>query len=345
VRFDTYSADARLDQVGSVAREAARAGYSAMWFTEAAHNPFLPCALATAAAPEPELEVGTSIAVAFPRSPMVTAQAAWDLADQSQGRFHLGLGTQVKAHVTRRFSSEFTPPVPRMREYIGALRAIFRAFQGVEKLSFSGDYYSFTLLTDFFSPGPIEHPDVPIELAGVNRGLARLAGETCDGFHIHPFHSRRYLAEVVRPAVAEGAARAGRSVDDLMFVAPVFIAVGDTEEEITRQRESARRQLSFYATTPTYASVLEFHGFDDAQADLRRLMAAGDLDAMASVITDAMLDLYVVTSSWSALPRALHERYDGLADRLISYSPTGAWTESPVAAERWAEVVRAVQAP
>jgi probable F420-dependent oxidoreductase len=341
VRFDTYSSDARLDDVGPLAERAAGLGYSAMWFTEAAHNPFLPCTLAAAAAPD--LEIGTGIAVAFPRSPMVTAQVAWDLAAQSRGRFHLGLGTQVKAHITRRFSSEFSRPVARMREYIEAVRAIFRAFQKVDKLAFEGDFYSFSLLTDFFSPGPIDFPDIPIEVAGVNPGLARMAGEVCDGFHVHPFHSRAYLAEVVRPAVAEGAERAGRSLADVTFIVPTFIVVGDTEEEQSRQRESARRQLSFYATTPTYASVLEYHGYGDAQQDLRRLMAVGDMRAMASVITDEMLDQYVVTATWDTLPAALHTRYDGLADRILSYSPTGAWTESPETAERWAGVVRSVQ--
>src|SRR4051812_46884428 len=163
--FDTYGFGTDLRNVAALARGAERIGFSTMWFTEASHNPFLPCAVAGEAAPG--LGVGTSIAVAFPRSPMVTAQIAWDLADQTGGNFQLGLGTQVKAHVVRRFSSEFAHPVARLREYVAALRAIFRAFQGEEKLSFSGDFYSFSLLTDFFSGGSITFPDVPLQIAGV----------------------------------------------------------------------------------------------------------------------------------------------------------------------------------
>ena len=342
MEFDTYGFNPRLTDVGDRAREAQRVGFSAIWFTESNHNPFLPCTLAADAAPG--LGVGTAIAVAFPRSPMVTAQLAWDLADQSQGRFHLGLGTQVKAHITRRFSTEFSRPVARIREYIEALRAIFRAFQGEEKLAFEGDFYSFSLLTEFFSAGPIEYPDVPIEVAGVNTGLARMAGEVCDGFHVHPFHSREYLAEVVRPAVEEGTRKAGRSIADVSFICPVFIAVGDTEEERAAERKAARRQLAFYASTPTYEPVLAHHGYAEVAAELRRLMRSGDTKAMGDVFTDDMLDHYVVTSTWAELPTKLLARYRGLADRLFTYLPIGSWIESPALAEKWADVTRAVQA-
>ncbi len=342
MKFDTYGFGRRLRDVGPLAVEAARLGFSTIWFTEAGHNPFLPCATATEAS-RGNVGVGTSIAVAFPRSPMVTAQIAWDLADQSRGNFQLGLGTQVKAHVQRRFSADFSRPVARMREYVLALRAIFRAFQGEEKLAFSGDFYSFSLLTDFFSPGSIDVPDVPIQIAGVNTGLAKLAGEVCDGFHVHPFHSREYLADVVRPAVEAGAHKAGRSIDDVAFIAPVFIIVGDTEEEQAALRDAARRQLAFYASTPTYEPVLAHHGYADAAEELRRLMRAGDLDAMASVFTDDMLEPYTVTASWDELPRVLLARYDGVADRILSYLEPGAWPTSPQAAERWGTVASALQ--
>jgi probable F420-dependent oxidoreductase len=342
VQFDTYGLGRKLGDVGPLAREAERLGFSTMWFTEGGHNPFLPCAVATEATGG-GVGVGTAVAIAFPRSPMVTAQIAWDLAEQSEGRFQLGLGTQVKAHIVRRFSTEFSRPVARLREYVQALRAIFRAFQGVEKLSFSGDFYSFSLLTDFFSGGRIDFPDVPIQIAGVNTGLAGLAGELCDGFHVHPFHSREYLADVVRPAVEAGTKKAGRSIDDVTFVVPVFIAVGDTEEERSTLRHAARQQLAFYASTPTYEPVLAHHGFADAGPELRRLMAAGDTRGMAAVFTDEMLAPYVVSASWDELPLALRARYDGIADRILSYLPQGGWTTSPEAAERWADVVRVVQ--
>ena len=340
MHVDTYGFSARLGEVAPLARQAATLGYSTMWFTESSHNPFLPCAVARDAAPA--LGVGTSIAVAFPRSPMVTAQVAWDLADQSHGSFRLGLGTQVKAHVVRRFSVEFSSPVRRLREYVLALRAIFRAFQGTERLSFDGDFYSFSLLTDFFSGGPIDFPDVPIQIAGVNTGLARLAGEVCDGFHVHPFHSREYLVDVVRPAVADGARRAGRSIDDVEFVVPVFIIVGDTEAERAPQRDAVRRQLSFYASTPTYEPVLAHHGFTDAGPELQRLVRSGDTKAMADVMTDELIAPYTVTATWKDLPGALIDRYGGVADRLLSYLEVGSWTSSPEHAAHWAEVVEAI---
>jgi len=342
LHFDTFAFGTDLRGVGRLASDAARAGFATMWFTESNHNPFLPCALAAEVAPG--LGVGTSIAVAFPRSPMVTAQIAWDLAAQTDGNFQLGLGTQVKAHITRRFSTTWSKPVAQLREYVEALRAIFQAFQGEAPLRFSGDYYSFSLLTDFFSGGPIDHPDVPVQVAGVNTGLARMAGEVCDGFHVHPFHSREYLADVIRPAVADGAARAGRSASDVAMICPVFIAVGDTEEELARQREAVRSQLSFYASTPTYQSVLDHHGFTEAGPELQQLVRKGDRRAMAAVMTDEVIVPFYVEASWSDLANTLHRRYDGLADRLVSYSSVGSWAESPELFERWSDVVRSVSA-
>jgi probable F420-dependent oxidoreductase len=342
LHFDTFAFGSDLRGVGQLASDAARAGFATMWFTESSHNPFLPCAVAAEVAPG--LGVGTSIAVAFPRSPMVTAQVAWDLAEQTDGNFQLGLGTQVKAHITRRFSTTWSKPVAQLREYVEALRAIFQAFQGEAPLRFSGDYYSFSLLTDFFSGGPIDHPDVPVQVAGVNTGLARMAGAVCDGFHVHPFHSREYLADVIRPAVADGAARAGRSVDDVAMICPVFIAVGDTEEELARQREAVRSQLSFYASTPTYQSVLDHHGFTEAGPELQQLVRKGDRRAMAAVMTDEVIAPFYVEASWADLASTLHDRYDGLADRLVSYLSVGSWAESPELFDRWSDVVQSVSA-
>jgi probable F420-dependent oxidoreductase len=275
---------------------------------------------------------------------MVTAQVAWDLAAQTEGKFQLGLGTQVKAHITRRFSTPWSKPVAQLREYVEALRAIFQAFQGEAPLRFAGDHYSFSLLTDFFSGGPIDHPDVPVQIAGVNTGLARMAGEVCDGFHVHPFHSREYLANVLRPAVDEGAARTGRSIEDVAMICPAFIVVGDTEEERARQREAVRSQLSFYASTPTYQTVLDHHGFTEAGPELQQLVRKGDRRAMAAVMTDEMISPFYVEATWSELADTLHTRYDGLADRLISYLSIGSWAESPELFDRWSDVVRAFTA-
>ena len=223
-----------------------------------------------------------------------------------------------------------------------ALRAIWRAFQGEERLRFEGEFYSFSLLTDFFSPGPSDHPAIPIAVAGVNAGMARLAGEVCDGFHAHPFHSPRYLREVIVPAIAEGADTAGRSADACEIYCPVFVIVGDSEPERASQRESVRRQLSFYGSTRTYRPVFELHGWGEVSEQLHRSMAAGDTEAIARAITDEMLEEYAVTATWDGLAAALVDRYRGVADRVFGYGPAQEWIDIPHVAERWQAVAAAV---
>ncbi len=341
MELDAYAASLRLEHTASVARRVEELGFSGLWFTESERPPFLACAVASTVTTS--IELGTAIAVAFPRSPMITAQNAWELARASTGRFSLGLGSQVKAHMERRFSVPFEHPGPKLREYVLALRAIWRAFQGEERLRFEGEYYSFSLLTDFFSPGPSDHPDIPVAIAGVNAGMARLAGEVCDGFHAHPFHSPRYLREVIRPALAAGADAGGRAVGACELYCPVFVIVGDSEAERVAQRESVRRQLSFYGSTRTYRGVFELHGWGEASEQLHRLMAGGDTDAMAGIITDEMLDEYAVTATWDDLASTLLDRYGGLADRIFGYGPAHAWIDTPELAERWQAVAAAVR--
>src|SRR5215210_5057236 len=197
-----------LRSVGGTARAAEELGFAGLWTSETKHDAFLP--LAIAANETHEIELGTSVAIAFSRSPMETAQTAWDLQDLSDGRFVLGLGTQVKAHITRRFSMPWDRPAARLREYILALRAIWESFQGEGPLKFEGEFFTHTLMTPFFNPGPIEHPEIPIYIAGVNTRLARLAGEACDGFHVHPFHSPEYVRQTVKPSITESAEAVGR---------------------------------------------------------------------------------------------------------------------------------------
>jgi probable F420-dependent oxidoreductase len=338
--IDVYSFGAPLGRVEAMARKVESLGFSGLWFSEAKHNPYLCCALASVATTE--LMIGTDIAVAFPRSPMVTAQAAWDLADASNGRFVLGLGTQVKGHIERRFSATFDRPVARLRDYVLALRAIWQAFQGQARLAYQGEFYAFSLLTEFFDPGPIAHPDIPVYVAGVNRSIAVMAGEVCDGFHVHPFHSVEYLRDTIVPAIAEGATKAARHPSAVCVACPVFVIVGDDEAELEEQRRSVRRQLAFYGSTRTYRGVFAKHGWDDASAKLHRLMAAGDLDAMEQVVTDEMLDTYSVTSSWDDLAPALLRRYDGLADRVFPYSRDAGWMDRPEQCERWRAVAQAL---
>ena len=341
MKLDLYCTDLPPSRVRATAETVEGAGFAGIWFTESSHNPYVSSVLAASATSA--LTIGTDIAVAFPRSPMVTAQATWDLAELSGGRFILGLGTQVKAHMEKRFSIPFSRPAARMREYVLALRAIFAAFQGLAPLRFKGEFYSFSLLTEFFSPGPIEHPDVPIYLAAVNTGLATVAGEVGDGVHAHPFHSVRYLNEVVRPAIAEGAGRAGRDPASIGIAVPVFVIAGDTDEELATRRNAVRRQLSFYGSTRTYRHVFEVHGWGDATPQLHAAMARRDLDAMAALITDEMLDAYAVTAPWDGVAAAFIERYGGIADRVFPYD-AGRDLESPTRRERWAAIAAEVGA-
>jgi probable F420-dependent oxidoreductase len=335
MEFDLYCTGVVPSEVAKVARTVEDTGFAGIWFTESAHNPYVTSALATTATSA--VMIGTDIAVAFPRSPMVTAQAAWDLAELSGGRFVLGLGTQVKAHMERRFSVPFSRPAARLREYVLALRAIFAAFQGTEPLRFKGEFYSFSLLTDFFSPGAIQHPDVPIYIAAVNTGLARVAGEVCDGVHVHPFHSVRYLADVVRPAITDGATQAGRSPASVVLAVPVFVVAGDTDEELETGRAGVRRQLAFYGSTRTYQRVFDVHGWGHVTATLHAAMGRGDSDAMAAAITDEMLDVYAVTASWDSVASVLMARYSGVADRIFPYDAVRDLS-SPERRERWAAV-------
>ena len=308
-----------LKDMDQTARAAEDLGFAGLWTSETKHDAFLP--LAVAANGTEKIDLGTSIAIAFSRSPMATAQTAWDLQSLSEGRFILGLGTQVRAHVERRFSMPFDKPAARLREYILALRAIWESFQTEGRLKFEGEFYRHTLMTPFFNPGPIEHPEVPIYIAGVNTKLANLAGELCDGFHVHPFHSPEYVRQTVKPAIAEGAQEAGRSPDEVELATSVFVVSGESGEETAKQRESVRAQISFYASTPTYRTVLTAHGWESVGESLGKLARDKKWQEMPSLITDEMLDAFVVEAPPEEIGAALRERYDGLIDRVALYVP------------------------
>jgi probable F420-dependent oxidoreductase len=309
-----------LDRVPEVARTAERLGFDAIWTAETAHNPILPLVLA--AEHTSRLRLGTAIAVAFARSPMDLACQAWDLARYSNGRFILGLGTQVEAHITRRFAMTWpSPPADALRDYVGAVRAIWAAWQNGTRLNYRGEFYKITLMAPFFDPGPIPHPAIPIFTAGVNRLMCRLAGEVSDGFHGHPLHSRRYLRELVLPAIADGAKAAGRLPHAVEVSSAVLVATGDTQAEIDRSVEAARQQISFYASTPAYGPVLELHGWGEAHAALRHLAPRQRWEDMPQHVSDDMVDTYAVVGTWSELPALLHARYDGLLDRVTLYMP------------------------
>ena len=311
--------EAHLRTARETARAADEMGFAGLWSNETKHDGFLPLALAASASER--VELGTSVAIAFSRSPMEMAQTAWDLQDLSSGRLILGLGTQVKAHVRRRFSMPWDRPVGRLRDYILALRAIWRSFQSEEPLRYEGEFYSHTLLTPFFDPGPIENPRIPIYVAGVNTGLATLTGELCDGFHVHPFHSPEYIRKTVEPAIAAGAAKAERDPQEVELAASVFVVTGEDQEEIEASREKMRSQISFYASTPTYRTVLEAHGWEGVGGELGALAREKKWDEMPGLITDEMLGAFVVEAPPEAVGDALRERYEGLVGRVAVYAP------------------------
>jgi probable F420-dependent oxidoreductase len=321
MRIDTGVLSSDLRSVAQAAKAAEQDGYDGLWTAEAGHDPYLACALAATATER--VSIGTNIAVAFPRSPLVHAQIAWDLQAASRGRFILGLGTQVKGHNERRYSTAWLPPGPRLREMIQLVRHIWDVWQNGTRPGFDGKFYRFSLMTPFFSPGPIEWPAIPIYIAGVNPYVCRLAGELCDGLLVHPFHSIKYLHETVIPNVEAGAAKTGRSRATVTFSTTAFVVMGKNRDEVERNRAAVRQQIAFYASTRTYIGVLEAHGWGETCMRLNEKAAKGDWAGMASLITDEMLDVYAVQGTYDEIPDLLKKKYTGVIDRLGFYALPG----------------------
>jgi probable F420-dependent oxidoreductase len=318
MKVDYYYASRPPEGAVEAAHEAVALGYDGFFTAETQYDPFFP--LTHAAAAEPGLELGTAIAVAFPRSPTSMAMTAWDLARQSGGRFLLGLGTQVRGHVVRRFGAMWAgKPAPQLREYIQAMRAVWDCWQNGTPLAFDGEFYKLSLMTPFFDPGPIKHPDIPVYIAGVGPYLSALAGEICDGFHVHPFHTVPYLDEVVIPSISKAADSAGRSIDDVEMVTTVFIMTGNDDQEIEQAKDAVRQQVSFYASTPSYRSVLEASGWDFGP-QLSAMSKRGEWDKMADVIPDEALRQVGVIAPIDELADAIKERYGDRVQRVGFYS-------------------------
>jgi probable F420-dependent oxidoreductase len=317
--LDVGMRDYDLQAVPEYARRAEAIGYGCLWTSETQHDPFLP--LAVAATATSSIKLGTAIAVAFPRSPMVIAYTAWDIQKASAGRFILGLGSQVRAHNQRRFSVKFESPGPKLREVVLALRAIWECWQNGTPLRFRGEFYNFDLMTPFFNPGPIAHTKIPIFIAGVNRYMCRMAGEVCDGLHVHPFHTAKYLREYVQPAVDEGLQASGRSRRDFTYATSSFAIVGDTDRERAENREAVRQQIAFYASTRTYEPVLAAHGWEGIIPELHQKSLDGDWKGMARLISDEMLDTVAVSGTYESIGAKLREHYAGLLDRISLYQP------------------------
>jgi probable F420-dependent oxidoreductase len=341
MRFDLMTAGLPLRRMHQLAVDAEAAGFSGLVVTESGRTAYLGCGAAALAS---GLDLLTGVAVAFPRSPMVTASVAWELAEASGGRFRLGLGTQVRAHIERRYGATFDPPGPRLREYVEAVRACFAAFRGDAPLAHDGEHWKLSLLPAMWSPGPIDVPDPPIDVAAVNPWMLRMAGEVADGVHIHPLNHPTYLRETVLPEVAAGAARAGRSVDDVELIVPTFAAPGTTSDDVHALREMARMQVAFYGSTPNYGFLFEQLGRPETTPQLRERQKAGDLAGMAAVIDDELLDQFCVSGDWATVADGLVARHQGVATRVVSYFAGMAWAREPAALGPWGELARAVQA-
>jgi probable F420-dependent oxidoreductase len=319
MKFDVSLLVHDLSQMPALARFADELGFDGIWTFETSHDPYLPLVLA--AEHSARLSLGTSIAVAFPRSPTITAQIAWDLAHYSKGRFILGLGTQVKGHNERRFGIKWERPVAKMRDYILAVRAVWDSWQHQAGLNYQGEFYKLTLMTPFFSPAPHEYSRIPIFVAGVNQRMCELAGELCDGFHVHPLHTTRYIEERILANIEIGLAKSGRTRSAIELSSSIFVIPTDDVEQAVKYEADLRQQIAFYASTPPYRPVFEVEGWSDVADQLRALAARGQWSAMPLLITDEMLDRFVLRGGWADLPALLRQKYSGLLERVSYYLP------------------------
>ncbi|HZQ86036.1 MAG TPA: LLM class F420-dependent oxidoreductase [Acidimicrobiales bacterium] len=327
---------AGLADVPQQARDAEAAGYDGVWTAETSHDPFFPLLLA--AEHTEAMQLGTGIAVAFARSPMNLAVIANDLQLYSGGRFMLGLGSQIKAHIEKRFSMPWSHPAPRMRELVLAMRAIWDCWNNGTKLDFRGDFYQHTLMTPFFNPGPNPFGPPKVFLAAVGDKMTEVAGEVCDGLLVHGFTTERYLREVTLPAVERGLAKAGRSRDDFEVSYPSFIVTGDTEEAMEKAAVGTRQQIAFYGSTPAYRPVLELHGWGDLQTELNGLSKQGEWVKMGELIDDEIMTTFAVVAEPDEVPKALVSRFGDAVDRISFYTP---YASDP---DRWKRVLGALKA-
>ena len=339
MKVDAPLRELPLDKIGEEAKRLENLGFDGVWTFETTRDPFLPL-VAVALATE-RMNIGTNIAVAFARTPFSMAQTVWDLQRASSGRLLLGLGTQVKAHVERRFSSTFEHPAARITDYIHCLRAIWNTFQSGAKPDYQGPFYQFKLINAFFNPGPIEQPEIQVYLAGVNPRMARAAGEAADGFSVHPMHSPGYLRDVVRPAIDEGAKTRGKSVNDLVLVADTFVVRGSDEKARAKSEAMIRQQVALYGSTPSYRAFLEYHGHLETGKKLTTAMREGRLADMPGLVSDDLLNAVAISEADGDLATLISNRYaGGLIQRFGFYDHIGA--EHGEAA--WRAFISAIQA-
>jgi probable F420-dependent oxidoreductase len=308
-----------LEAVPDAAREIEAAGYDGLYSFEGPHDAMFPLLLA--AEHTERLQLTTAVVIAFARNPMTLAQTAYDLQLASHGRFNLGLGTQIKPHIEKRFSMQWSKPVERMRELVLAIRAIWASWHDGAKLDFRGDFYTHTLMTPFFNPGPNPYGLPRIFLGGVGPRMTEVAGEVADGFMVHPFSTEKFMRETTLPALQRGLATSGRDRSQLEIAFPAMVLVGDTEDELARGRDAMRPRLAFYGSTPAYRVVLDAHGWGDLQPELNRLSKAGDWAAMSALITDEIVDTFCVSGAPEQIAPRVHDRYGDIVHRVSFDTP------------------------
>ncbi|MGO8770752.1 MAG: LLM class F420-dependent oxidoreductase [Mycobacterium sp.] len=305
----------RLADAAAAAGALERDGFDGGWTAETNHDPFFPLLLA--AEHTSRLDLGTNIAVAFARNPMIVANIGWDLQAYSQGRFNLGLGTQIRPHIEKRFSMPWSHPARRMREFVAALQAIWNAWKDGTRLRFEGDFYTHKIMTPMFTPEPQPYSAPRIFIAAVGEAMTEMCGESADGHLGHPMVSKRYLDEVTMPALLRGMQRSGRSRDDFQVSAEVMVATGENDTELSVAKAVVRKQIAFYGSTPAYRRVLELHGWGDLQAELHRLSLKGEWDTMGSLIDDEILGAFAVVGPVDTIAPALRARCAGSVDRVL----------------------------
>jgi probable F420-dependent oxidoreductase len=315
MRVETGIPSSDWRDIGSAARAAEDAGFDGLLSAEITGDPFAP--LAFAAVATDRIQLGTGIVVAFPRSPMVVAQTAWDLQAQSGGRFHLGLGSQVKGHIERRFSTPWTAPVPRMREYVEALRAIWRCWEKGAPLEFEGEHYRFTLMTPEFSPEPTGLPPVRVSIAAVGPAMLKLAARVCDGVRLHGFATRRYLEEVCLPRIEKGLAQSGRRREDFEIWGGGFVCTGESSDEVRAEMDWVRYRIAFYGSTRSYHGVFAVHGEEELGMKLHAMSKRGQWNEMAAEISDDLVRVFAAVGTHEEIPAAIAERFGGLSDTVV----------------------------
>ena len=319
MKFDVTLLSFALEEIPAHVQAAERLGFDGLWMAETKGDPFL--GLTLAAEHSRRLELGTTIAVAFPRSPTTTAYMAWDLARFSNGRFILGLGSQVKAHNVLRYGVKWEKPIKKMRETIRAIRALWHCWQTGEPLDFVGEFFKLQLMTPFFNPGPIAQPHIPIYVSAVNEQMLRLAGEECDGVHLHALHSVRYIEEFALPHIEAGLAKRGKTRADFALNTAVFAIPTDDPTYAAWAESHAKQQISFYLSTPAYRVVADLHGWQDVAQELSQMARSNQWAAMPDLINDEILETLAVTGTWAELPGIIAGKYGRLLDRVGYYLP------------------------